>query len=125
MFDPFKKKDKGFEQVLETEKQVRNDLLELSRLAREILLDQRYVKFCKILEQAEENTISLLLDLHKSAIVDRYKKYDELLTELAVYRNILRSVSDLSNPEKTKREKVSFVQNFKNEMKNLINGINT
>ena len=121
MFNPFKKQDPEYQKFLEAEQEVKKDLFELSVIAQNILNDVRYVRFTQLIKQAEENTIELCLQLHKQKLENRYNKYDEFLTELGVYRNILKSVSDLANPQV--QEKKNIVNTFKSRIQDLLNNI--
>jgi len=121
MFNTFKNKDPEYEKFLATEREVKQELNELSVLAQQILTDSRYARFSELVKQAEGNTIELCLQLHKQKIEGRYQKYDEFLTELGVYRNILRSVVDLATNKP--QPKKNIVNTFKNRMQDILNNL--
>ena len=117
----FNRKDKVTEELKQVELEIKEQLNQLSIVAKDILQDTRYRQFTDILRDAEKNTTILLLDMHKVKDPDRHRRYDELLTELGVYRNIIKSVSDLANPQK--QSKPNLVQNFKNEVMDILGRI--
>lgn|SRR3990167_2268164 len=103
------------------EDEVKKELSELRLLANELLLDQRYKKFAGLIEEAEKNTIDLLL-AYKESDPYKYKaKVDEFLIELQVYRNIIHSVTDLTN--QIENPKLNLVQKFKKDMFGLLNNL--
>lgn len=114
--NPFSRKPDVF---VEAEKQVRSELKELSRIANEIVSDQRYSRFRKLLEEGEKNTINLILAYKETDAVKYKAKLDELLIELRVYRTMLNSIDDLV--KEIDIDKPSFTQNFKNRMGEILN----
>ena len=74
-----------------------------------------------MVEDAEKNTVDLLLR-YKEDDPYKYKaKVDEFLTEVRVYRNILNSAKDLTNPRPIR--KPDFSQKFKGDMTELLTKI--
>jgi len=116
MQNPFKPSDK--EDISIQQERAKKELQELSTVTQELMLDKRYMKFAKLYQQAEENIITLFLDLHKLKKIDRYPMYDEYLIELSVYRQMLHTAKDLSNPETAPR--VNRTESFKKNMRSLI-----
>jgi HEAT repeat protein len=119
MINPFLPKDKEYLEFQEAEKIVKSNLSELRVVAQDLILDERYKKFFNLVKEGEENTIDLLLrykenDPYKfKAVVDSY------LIELKVYRNLLNTIKDLSNPKQVNQS--NFVQKFKENISGLIN----
>lgn len=115
MYNPFSKKTTDFEKA---EKEVKEELQQLQVIANDLLNDQRYKKFAKILDDAKKNTIELFL-AYKENDPYKYKaKVDEYLTELRVYGNILRSANELANP--VIKNKPNLTQEFKGRMGEIL-----
>lgn len=103
------------------ELEVKKELADLQVIANDLMNDQRYAKFAKLIDEAEKNTIDLLLRYKED---DPYKfktKVDELLVELRVYRNILKSAADLAKEKE--QEKPNLTQSFKNRMFEILENI--
>lgn len=117
--NPFAKPKITDFQKAETE--VKAELNELQRIANDLLNDQRYRKFTRLFEDAEKNTTDLIMQYKES---DPYKykaKVDEFLIELKVYRNLLKTITDLSNPIPVK--KMNITQDFKSRINDLMEKI--
>lgn len=121
MINPFDKKDRELKDFQRAEEEVKKKLSSLSVIANDILSDQRYKQFSDLLKVAEENTLDLFFRFKED---DPYKfkaKADELLVELRVYRNLLASIKDLSNPKP--KSNPNFTQTFKDDMKGFIKSL--
>lgn len=119
--NPFNRLDPQKLELEGIEQEVRNELKAISFEVRELLLDNRYQKFAKLVKEAETNIIELLLKYKES---DPYKykaKADEYLIELGVYRKILYAAKDLTDAQE--KPKVNFVQKFKKDMAQVLDRI--
>jgi hypothetical protein len=114
--NPFNHKEGS--EFIEAENKVKLQLSELRNIANELLLDQRYSKFSRLVEDAEKNTVSLLLRYKEDDPLKFKSKVSEYLVELNVYRNILNSARDLA--EDNGKPKLSMVDNFKSKMETIL-----
>lgn len=113
--------NQGSSEQQEAENKVRAELKELAIVANDILLDQRYKRFANLLDEAEKNTIELLFNYKESDPYKYKSKVDEFLIELRVYRNLLRSVADLANPQQFNYP--NLVQRFKSQVGEILKKI--
>lgn len=121
MINPFDPNSKTKQELEKLDKEVQQELNFLQQTARDILNDERYKKFTEIFKEGEKNLINLLIEYRRLDLKDRYKKLDEYLIELEVYRKIINAVDDLANPKP--QPKPNFVSNFKKNMHELIENV--
>lgn len=120
-FNPFDKNNRLQKEFKDTEAKVKADLKELSIIANNLLIDQRYRRFTQLVEKAETNIMKMFFRFRE---VDPYKyksKMDEFLIELQVYNKIIRTVTDLSQEKPP--QKVNLVADFKSGMNKLLEGM--